>query len=135
MSRPEYQYINVDHNNVIIKLATVTPPIPNPAPPHPSHPARPPPPPTALADDLSTLQRQLTECVESQVNARRAQVDEWMERCDEVQNACVRYGRALGGHVKATGSCVGEIGREGVLPRRFEMITEYQEKLRQVCAI
>ncbi len=89
-------------------------------------------PPTALADDLSTLQRQLTECVESQVRARQAQVDEWMERCDEVQNACVRYGRALGGHVKATGSCVGEIGREGVLPRRFEMITEYQEKLRQV---
>lgn len=58
-----------------------------------------------------------------------------MERCDGVQNACVRYGRALGGHVKATGSCVGEIGREGVLPRRFEMITEYQEKLRQVRAL
>ena len=43
-------------------------------------------PPTALADDLSTLEKQLTECVESQVNARREQVDEWMDRCSEVEN-------------------------------------------------
>ena len=89
-------------------------------------------PPTALADDLSTLEKQLTECVESQVNARREQVDEWMDRCSEVENHCIRYGKALGNHVKATGSSVGEIRKEQVLPRRFDMITEYQEKLRQV---
>ena len=55
-----------------------------------------------------------------------------MERCDEVENCCIRYGKALGNHVKATGSSVGEIRKEQVLPRRFDMITEYQEKLRQV---
>ncbi|KAI0700321.1 microtubule associated protein-domain-containing protein [Cytidiella melzeri] len=89
-------------------------------------------PPTALADDLSTLQQQLTECVEKQVGARKEQVDEWMGRCEEVENCCIRYGRALGNHVKATGSSVGEIRKEQVLPRRFDMITEYQEKLRQL---
>ncbi|KAI0087221.1 microtubule associated protein-domain-containing protein [Irpex rosettiformis] len=89
-------------------------------------------PPTALADDLSTLERQLTECVESQVSARKQQVDEWMGRCDEMESNCIRYGKALGNHVKATGSSVGEIRKEQVLPRRFDMITEYQEKLRQL---
>lgn len=89
-------------------------------------------PPTALTDELSTLQKQLTECVEAQIDVRRKQVDEWMSRCDEVESRCINYGKALGGHAKATGSSVGEIRKEQVLPRRFEMINEYQEKLRQV---
>lgn len=89
-------------------------------------------PPTALADELSTLQKQLTECVESQIQVRRKQVDEWMCRCDAVESRCVRYGEALGGHAKATGSSVGEIRKEKVLPTRFDRINEYQEKLRQV---
>ena len=55
-----------------------------------------------------------------------------MERCAEVESECIRYGNALGGHVKATGGSVGEIRKEQVLPRRFEIISEYQEKLRQV---
>ncbi|EKM53255.1 uncharacterized protein PHACADRAFT_124758 [Phanerochaete carnosa HHB-10118-sp] len=87
---------------------------------------------TALADDLSALQRQLAECVESQIDLRRMQVDEWMGRCDAVERECVRYTKALGGHVKATGSSVGEVRKEQVLPRRFDMISEYQEKLRQL---
>lgn len=87
---------------------------------------------TALADDLSTLQKQLAECVESQIDHRRKQVDEWMGRCDGVERECIRYSKALGGHVKATGGSVGEVRKEQVLPKRFEMISEYQEKLRQV---
>lgn len=55
-----------------------------------------------------------------------------MGRCDAVERECVRYTKALGGHVKATGSSVGELRKEQVLPKRFEMITEYQEKLRQL---
>lgn len=87
---------------------------------------------TALADDLQTLQQQLTACVEEQIDTRRKQVDEWMLKCGEVEEDCVRYSKALGGHVKAAPGSVGEVRKEQVLPRRFEMITEFQEKLRQV---
>lgn len=89
-------------------------------------------PPTALADELSTLQQQLTQCVEKQIDVRRKQVEEWMEKCDKVEEDCLRYSRALGNHVKATSSSVGEIRKEQTLPRRFERATEYQEKMRQV---
>lgn len=89
-------------------------------------------PPTALADELSTLQQELTQCVEKQIDLRKKQVEEWMEKCNDVEEDCLRYGKALGNHVKATGSSVGEIRKEQVLPRRFEKATEYQEKMRQV---
>ncbi|OSD08019.1 hypothetical protein PYCCODRAFT_1381285 [Trametes coccinea BRFM310] len=88
-------------------------------------------PPTALHDELSALQQQLTQCIESQINLRRKQVDEWMEKCALVEEQCLRYGRALGGHLKSSGPSVGEIRKEQVLPRRYEMISEFQEKLRQ----
>ncbi|KAI0360677.1 hypothetical protein OH77DRAFT_1470873 [Trametes cingulata] len=88
-------------------------------------------PPTALHDELSALQQQLTQCIESQIDLRRRQVDEWMEKCGLVEEECLRYGRALGSHLKSSGPSVGEIRKEQVLPRRFEMISEYQEKLRQ----
>ena len=87
---------------------------------------------TALADDLSALQKQLAECVENHIDHRRKQVDEWMGKCDTVERDCVRYSQALGGHMKAAGSSVGEVRKEQVLPKRFDMISEYQEKLRQV---
>lgn len=89
-------------------------------------------PPTALHDELSTLQQQLTQCIESQIDHRRKQVDGWMEKCGTVEDECLWYGRALGGHLKTSGPSVGEIRKEQVLPRRFELISEYQEKLRQV---
>ncbi|TFK86430.1 hypothetical protein K466DRAFT_524216 [Polyporus arcularius HHB13444] len=88
-------------------------------------------PPTALHDELSTLQQQLTQCIESQIDVRRKQVDGWMEKCALIEGECLRYGRALGGHLKSSGPSVGEIRKEQVLPRRFELISEYQEKLRQ----
>ncbi|KAH9950769.1 microtubule associated protein-domain-containing protein [Amylocystis lapponica] len=87
---------------------------------------------TALTDELSALQQQLTQCIERQIDLRRKQVDEWMGKCAEVEEECLRYGRALGGHAKATGSSVGEIRKEQILPRRHEIVTEYQEKLRQL---
>ena len=89
-------------------------------------------PPTALHDELSALQQQLTQCIESQIDLRRKQVDEWMEKCSVVEEDCLRYGNALGSHLKSSGPSVGEIRKEQVLPRRFELISEHQEKLRQV---
>ena len=55
-----------------------------------------------------------------------------MEKCDAIENECVRYSKALGGNIKATGTSVAELKKEQVLPRRYEMVAEYQEKLRQV---
>ncbi|KAL4247812.1 MAP65/ASE1 family protein [Abortiporus biennis] len=89
-------------------------------------------PPTALTDELSTLQQQLAQCIESQIDTRRKQVDEWMQKCADVEEECIRYTKALGGHMKSTGSSVGELRKEQVLPKRFELITDYQEKLRQL---
>ncbi|KAJ8475251.1 hypothetical protein ONZ51_g6669 [Trametes cubensis] len=88
-------------------------------------------PPTALHDELSALQQQLTQCIESQIDLRRKQVDEWMDKCAQIEDECLRYGKALGGHLKSSGLSVGEIRKEQVLPRRYEMISEFQEKLRQ----
>ncbi|KAJ7040686.1 microtubule associated protein [Mycena alexandri] len=69
-------------------------------------------PPSALEDELKTLQQQLMRSVEAQIDTRRKE--------------------ALGGNVKATGSSLGELRKEKVLPVRYEMVTEYQEKLRQL---
>ncbi|KAJ3509210.1 hypothetical protein NLJ89_g5340 [Agrocybe chaxingu] len=89
-------------------------------------------PPSALEEDLKALQQQLVESVELQIEKRRKEVESWMERCDEIENQCVRYTKALGGNIKATGTNIGELRKEQALPKRYEMISEYQEKLRQV---
>ncbi|KAJ3534779.1 hypothetical protein NMY22_g6771 [Coprinellus aureogranulatus] len=86
---------------------------------------------TALEDDLKDLQEQLIRGVERQIDLRRNQVDEWMGKCDAVESICLRYTKALGGNIKATGSSLGEIRKEQSLPRRYELVTEFQEKLRQ----
>ncbi|KAG6831554.1 hypothetical protein H0H92_009473 [Tricholoma furcatifolium] len=87
---------------------------------------------SALEDDLKDLQKQLMQSVESQIELRRKEVDQWMEKCDAVEIECLRYSKALGGNIKATGTSVGELRKMSVLPRRFEMVSEHQEKLRQV---
>lgn len=89
-------------------------------------------PPTALEDELKTLQQQLMLSVDNRMDVRRKEVERWMEKCDGIEDACIRYSKALGGNIKVTGSSVGELRKEQVLPRRYEMVTEYQEKLRQV---
>ncbi|EPQ51188.1 hypothetical protein GLOTRDRAFT_81327 [Gloeophyllum trabeum ATCC 11539] len=89
-------------------------------------------PPTALADELKALQEQLTQCVEAQIESRRKQVEEWTEKCAVIEQECIRYGNALGSNVKATGASVGELRKEHVLPKRHQLLGEYQEKLRQL---
>ncbi|KDR79106.1 hypothetical protein GALMADRAFT_92933 [Galerina marginata CBS 339.88] len=89
-------------------------------------------PPSALEDELRTLQEQLVQSVEAQIDRRRKEVELWMEKCSDLENHCLRYTKALGGNIKATGSSLGELRKEQALPRRCEMISEHQEKLRQV---
>ncbi|TRM59017.1 microtubule associated protein-domain-containing protein [Schizophyllum amplum] len=86
----------------------------------------------ALEDELSRLQTQLLAQVEELVHSRQKEVEEWAQRCEQVEDACIRYSRALGGNVKATGASVGELRKEKVLPKRYEAVTEHQEKLRQL---
>jgi Ase1/PRC1/MAP65 family protein len=87
---------------------------------------------TALEDELNTLQKKLMQSVEEQVESRQKEVENWLEKCDSVEVECLKYSKALGGNIKATGTSVGELRKETILPRRFEQATEYQEKLRQV---
>ena len=58
-----------------------------------------------------------------------------MQLCAEIENQCVRYSKALGGNIKATGSSIGELKKEQALPKRHDLIAEYQEKLRQVLCL
>ena len=55
-----------------------------------------------------------------------------MERCVVVENDCTRYSKALGGHIKVAGSGIGELRKEHILPKRYDALTEHQERLRQV---
>ncbi|VDB91686.1 unnamed protein product [Peniophora sp. CBMAI 1063] len=89
-------------------------------------------PPAALADELSLLQQSLTRCVEEQIDGRRREVDQWMLRCEEAEAECVNYNAVLGSGVKGSGCNFGEIRKEHVLPKRYELLTEMQERLRRV---
>ena len=86
---------------------------------------------TALEDELQELQHNLTRAVESQIDVRKKQVEEWEAKCEEVESRCSRYARTLGTHAKVAGS-LNDIKSEKVLPRRHERAMEYQERLRQV---
>lgn len=88
---------------------------------------------TALEDELQSLQHHLMQSVEAQIDLRRKQVESWLEKCGGIEEECVRYGKALGGNVKVAGASLGELRKEQILPRRYELVTGYQEKLRQVC--
>ncbi|EIN04705.1 hypothetical protein PUNSTDRAFT_122740 [Punctularia strigosozonata HHB-11173 SS5] len=90
---------------------------------------------SALADDLTSLQQELARCIESQIERRRKEVHEWERKCEEVENDCKRYERALGGHAKAIagkGLDLEAWRKEAVLPQRYQMGSQYQEKLRQL---
>ncbi|OAX36392.1 hypothetical protein K503DRAFT_744433 [Rhizopogon vinicolor AM-OR11-026] len=86
---------------------------------------------TALEDELQILQHTLTKAVESQIEVRRKQVEDWIVKCEGVESGCTRYLRALGTNAKVAGS-LGDLKAEMVLPRRHESVTAYQEKLRQI---
>ena len=89
-------------------------------------------PPTALADELASLQKALTRCVEDQISSRRKQVHELEERCENLESECHSYSVALGSSAKGLDITASELNREPVLPRRYDQLAELQEKLRQV---
>lgn len=90
-------------------------------------------PPSALTDELSALQKRLEECVEKQIEGRREEVEIWMKKCDEVERDSLRMNKALGSHSKSIGASVGELRKQQSLPVRYDMISQYREKLKQVC--
>lgn len=92
-------------------------------------------PPSALEDELKDLEKQLMQSVENQIEQRQKEVDHWSEKCDIVEAECLRYSKSLGGNTKVAGSSVGELRKVLVLPKRFEMVSEYQEKLRQASSV
>lgn len=87
---------------------------------------------TGLADELLALEKELTSCVERQIDLRRKQVDEWHEKCTRVEADCSNYIKALGTNIKVAGTSIGELRKEHILPKRFEGLSEHQERLRQV---
>ncbi|KAI9441326.1 microtubule associated protein-domain-containing protein [Lactarius indigo] len=89
-------------------------------------------PPTALADELASLQKALTRCVEDQISSRRKQVHELEERCENLESECHSYSVALGSSAKGLDITASELYREPVLPRRYDQLAELQEKLRQL---
>ena len=89
-------------------------------------------PPAALADELSSLQKALTHCVEDQISSRMKQVHELEERCENLESECHSYSAALGPSAKGLEITATELRREPVLPRRYDQLAELQEKLRQV---
>jgi protein regulator of cytokinesis 1 len=90
---------------------------------------------SALEDELTTLQQQLADCVDTQINLRRTQVDDWTAKCEAVEKECERYCSALGTHVKTAGPSLSEMRKEKTLPKRYQLVTDYQEKLRQVSSV
>ncbi|PPR07863.1 hypothetical protein CVT24_005600 [Panaeolus cyanescens] len=88
-------------------------------------------PPSALEDELMVLKEQLLDGVEKQVDKRRKEVQEWTDNCEEVERTCLRYTKALGGNIKATGTTIPDLKKEQSLPKRYELLSAHQEKLRQ----
>ena len=89
-------------------------------------------PPSALTDELSALQQRLAETVEKQIEGRREEVENWMKKCDELEQDCMRRTKALGANCKGIGASVGELRKQQVLPVRYEMLNQFQDKLKQV---
>ncbi|KAF8496347.1 microtubule associated protein-domain-containing protein [Gautieria morchelliformis] len=89
-------------------------------------------PPTALTDELGELHTALVDCVDRKIGERQQEVTQWMNKCDLHEDECVKLTRALGSHVKNVTGSVGELRKQQVLPKRFEYLTVYQDKLQQL---
>jgi len=88
--------------------------------------------PGALEDDFRALHAELLKGVERPVGVRRKEVEEWTTRCDMVERECIRYSEALGDNAQSSSNTIEELRSEPVLPRRYNLMVERQEKLRQV---
>jgi protein regulator of cytokinesis 1 len=106
---------------------------------------------SALEQDLETLRKALLNTVEDVVHAREKEVQEWADRCDKLEDSCIRLSKALGPSAKSVGATVGELCKQPVsllhlsdgllwltllvfcsrqvYPRRFELLTEQEDKL------
>lgn len=91
--------------------------------------------PSALEDDFRALHAELVKGVERPVEARQKEVEEWMTRCDMVEHECMRYSKALGENVQSSSNTIEELRNDLVLPRRYNLVMERQEKLRQVSVL
>ncbi|KAG6911038.1 hypothetical protein DXG01_005454 [Tephrocybe rancida] len=87
-------------------------------------------PPTALEDELKELQKQLMNNVESQIELRRNEVDRWVEKCEVVEVDCLRYSKALGGNIKATGTSVGELRK--IYHTKLEQLTTLTNRIKSL---
>ena len=56
------------------------------------------------------------QSIESQIDIRRKQVEELLERC-----GCVE----AQGNEKVSGASLGEIRKELILPKRYNLVTKY----------
>ncbi|GJJ12968.1 hypothetical protein Clacol_007215 [Clathrus columnatus] len=89
-------------------------------------------PPTALTDELAELHNALIECVDKKIDGRRKEVEDWMNKCERVEIDCIRLSKALGSHAKTLANSVGELRKQQILPKRFDYLNVYQEKLQQL---
>lgn len=69
---------------------------------------------SALEQDLETLQKALLKTVEDVVHTRQREVQEWADRCDKLEDSCIRLSKALGPSAKSVGATVGELRKQSV---------------------
>lgn len=67
---------------------------------------------SALEQDLETLRKALIRTVEDVVHTRQKDVQEWADRCDMLEDSCVRLSKALGPSAKSLGATVGELRKQ-----------------------
>lgn len=75
-------------------------------------------PPSALTDELAELHSALIDCVDKKIEERRIEVDEWMNKCEEIESVCIRFTKALGSHAKTLANTVGELRKQQVRQNR-----------------
>ncbi|TFK23330.1 hypothetical protein FA15DRAFT_695155 [Coprinopsis marcescibilis] len=85
-------------------------------------------PPSAIQDELKSLQDQLIQGVKRQIDTRRKQVEEWKGKIVDVESVCATYTQALG---RKPGECAVATCKEESLPKRYDILVDFQEKLKQ----
>ncbi|KAG8880514.1 hypothetical protein FRB98_005042 [Tulasnella sp. 332] len=89
--------------------------------------------PSALTMELERLQTTLSDVVEGQITRRRQEVDAWMGKCKEVEAECLELVKCLGGNARSSQQqSVGELRKIQILPRRYEQLVAFQERLLQL---
>jgi Ase1/PRC1/MAP65 family protein len=83
---------------------------------------------TALTDELNSLQKRLIDCVDEVVGGRRKEVQEWVEKCDAVEEQIQALLNAIGaGNIKGESDIVDK-----VLPKRLKQLWSQRERLQQL---